>query len=124
MRGEPGQRDRGVTSGLGLLKKRNLGFHFMIYRSERARAELRVGRGCPALPRPVLVITRSSLLKFTLFLVSGGKWLRHHAWAVQTRAQKGFATQGAAGVAKEGSLRQLVPVDTFLSLSSILSLVL
>lgn len=41
-----------------------------------------------------------------------------------TRAQKGFATQGAAGVAEEGSLRQLVPVDTFLPLSSILTLVL
>lgn len=40
-----------------------------------------------------------------------------------TRAQEGFAAQGAAGVAEEGSSRQLVPVDAFLPLSGILSLV-
>lgn len=46
-------------------------------------------------------------------------------WATRlTRAQKRFATQGAAGVAKDGSSSQLVPVDTFLPLSSILTLVL
>ena len=54
------------------------------------------------------------------------KWLpsRGMGWATRlTRAQKRFATQRAAGVAREGSLSQLVPVDTFFPLSSILTFV-
>ena len=55
------------------------------------------------------------------------KWLPSRAtgWATGlTRAQKRFATQRAAGVAREGSSSQLVPVDTFFPLSRILTFVL
>lgn len=58
---------------------------------------------------------------------SEGKWppSGRAGWATGlTRAQKGLATQWAAGVVEEGPLSQLVPVDTFLPLSGILSLVL
>lgn len=54
-------------------------------------------------------------------------WLpsRGAGWATGlTRTQKGLATQGAVGVAGEGSSGQLVAVDTFLSLSSLLTFVL
>lgn len=55
------------------------------------------------------------------------KWLpsRVTGWATGlTRAQKRFATQRAAGVAREGSSSQLVPVDTFFPFSRILTFVL
>lgn len=55
------------------------------------------------------------------------KWLpsRGTGWATRlTRAQKGFTTQGTVGVAGEGSLCQLVAIDTLLPLSSILTFVL
>ena len=54
-------------------------------------------------------------------------WLPSRAtgWATGlTRAQKRFATHRAAGVAREGSSSQLVPVDTFFPLSRILTFVL
>lgn len=54
------------------------------------------------------------------WLPSGGT-----GWATRlTRVQKEFAAQGAVGVAEEGSSCQLVAVDTFLPLSSILTFVL
>lgn len=55
------------------------------------------------------------------------KWLPSSGtgWATGlTGAQKGLAAQGAAGVAREVSVCQLVPIDTLLPLLSILTLVL
>ena len=55
------------------------------------------------------------------------KWppSRATGWATGlTRTQKRLATQRAAGVAREGSSSQLVPVDTFFPLAHILTFVL